>query len=367
MSNSGGSARRPTITKLSSAFPPHRLSQKDLYDGLMKEWYKDIPGAWELMEQTKVQYRNMAWDPRQALLRGSPSTDERMEIYKKVVLEVSGRTIKSVLSGESDHFVGKGRDTAFAGPSVGSFVMASCTGYMGPTPDLMLAREFKLRPDLRRTFVGHMGCFAAFNVLKVAMDSLAARQDEKVLANCTEFCSLHFRPERTQEQAVIHALFGDASASVLMSNEEPGKGVQLLRSRTEQLYDTYDLMTWDVLSDGFRMTLSPYVPFIIAENIEGFMERLLEPERISVSDVKHWIIHPGGPKIIEFITEKLRLTKDQVAPTHHVLAECGNCSSTTVLLVLEEVLRTRAPKRGEYGVMMAFGPGLTMESMLVQF
>jgi predicted naringenin-chalcone synthase len=246
-------------------------------------------------------------------------------------------------------------------------VMASCTGYTGPTPELLLARDFGLRADLRRTFIGHMGCYAAFNALKVAMDGLAARPDEAVLVNCTELSSLHFRPERTREQAVIHSLFGDASSTAVLSNEPPGRGVALLRARTEQLYETHELMTWDVFSDGFFMTLSPFVPLIIGEKIGGLLERLLGPAGLAVGDVAHWVVHPGGPKILETIAARLGLSEDDLAPSYRVLEERGNCSSATVLLVLEEVLRSRRPAAGEYGVMLAFGPGLTMESMLVQF
>ncbi len=345
---------RPTITKLKSSFPKHVLTQDEFCDAFHHKWYSDVPNVRELMKQTRVEKRHMAWDPREALATRSPEIQERMAVYKTAVLDMARPSIAGVLEGApvSD---------------VGSFVMASCTGYFGPTPDLMIAKEFQLRADLRRTFIGHMGCFAAFNVLKVAMDALAARPGEPVLANCSETCSLHFRPERTREQAIIHALFGDASVSALISNEESGAGVQLIRSRTEQLYDTHDLMTWDILADGFYMTLSPFVPLIIAEQIRGFMERLLAPEKLAVSDIRHWIIHPGGPKIVRSIATQLRLTEDDVEPTFRVLRERGNCSSGTVLLVLEDVLQNRKPEPGDYGVMMAFGPGLTMESILVRF
>lgn len=347
-------SRRPTISGLSSAFPALRLSQRELYDGLLRGWYEGIPNAWDILRQVSVEYRHLAWDPRVALAGVSPSTRERMEAYRTAVLEVAGRSLEATLEGV---------DRA----QVGSFVMASCTGYTGPTPDLMLARALGLRADLRRTFVGHMGCYAAFNALKVGVDSLAARPDEPVLVNCSEFSSLHFRPESNREQAVIHALFGDACTSLLLTNEEPGRGVQIYQTRTEQLYETHELMTWDVVDDGFRMTLSPYVPFVIAEHVRGLVERLIMPEGLALSDVKHWAVHPGGPKILDVVGDKLRLPAGALEPSYTVLRERGNCSSGTVLLVLEELMRSRSPAAGEYGVMLAFGPGLTMESMLVRF
>lgn len=347
-------ATKPTLLAIGSAFPPHVLSQQEIYEGLYKRWYRDIPNAEQIMAQTRVQRRRMAWDPRVELAEGSPGTGERMEVFAEVMVDVAAQSVASVLAP-----VERSR--------VGSFVMASCTGYLGPTPDLLLARRFALRSDLRRTFIGHMGCFAAFNVLKVAMDSLSARPDELVLANCTESSSIHFRPEASAEQAVIHALFGDASVSLVLGNAPDGTGVSLLRSHTEQIYDTHEMMTWTVKSDGFFMTLSPYVPFVLVEHIESFVAKLLGPEGLSVRDIKYWGIHPGGPKIVEFICKKLALADEQLRATWHILAEYGNCSSSTVLLVLEDILKRDQPRRGEYGVLMAFGPGLTMEGLLVRF
>lgn len=347
-------AMKPTLLAIGSAFPPHELSQQEAYEGLFKRWYETVPNAEQIMAQTRVQRRRMAWDPRVALASGSPGTGDRLRVFEEVMVDVAGQSATSVLEQ-----VERGR--------IGSFVMASCTGYLGPTPDLLLARRLGLRSDLRRTFIGHMGCFAAFNVLKVAMDSLAARPDELVLANCTESSSIHFRPDATAEQAVIHALFGDASASLVLGSAPEGSGVQLLRTHTEQLYDTYEMMTWTVKNDGFFMTLSPYVPFVLVEHIEAFLAKLLGPSGLAVRDIRHWGIHPGGPKIVEFISKKLALTDAQVRATWHVLSQYGNCSSSTVLLVLEDILAQDRPQRGEYGVLMAFGPGLTMEGLLVRF
>ncbi len=346
---------RPTLLSIGSAFPSLSITQDALYEGLLQRWYKGVPNAERIIKQTRVRKRYFAWDPREAYAHGPVGTQQRMQAFEKAVLEVGGQSVEKALGP-----VDKAR--------VGSFVMASCSGYVGPTPDYFLARRFELRSSIRRTFVGHMGCFAAFNVLKVAMDSLAARPEELVLANCSEFSSLHYRPEDANaEQAVIHGLFGDASATVVLGSAPDGEGVQLIRSHTEQLWGTHELMTWHVQSDGFFMTLSPFVPFVIAEHIDAYLERLLAPEGLTPKDVKHWCIHPGGPKIIEMLAKKLGLTEAQLRATWHVLGEYGNCSSTTVLLVLEELLKTDKPRKGEYGVMMAFGPGLTVEGMLVRF
>lgn len=353
--SSTGQMLRPTVISIASDFPELEITQQEIYEGLLKRWYQCVPGIDRTIYQTRVAKRRFVWDPRVELAHRTPSTAERMKVYERAVLEVGGRSVAGALAG-----LDRSR--------IGSFAMASCTGYMGPTPDLLLAKEFKLRSSLRRTFVGHMGCFAAFNVLKVAMDSLAARPEEQVLINCTEFSSLHYRPKPADaEQAVIHGLFGDASASVVLGSAPSGAGVQLIRSHTEQLYDTHELMTWHVHDDGFFMRLSSFVPFVLAEHITGYLEKLLSPEGLRPEDVTHWLIHPGGPKILEMLAKTIGFPDTKLRASWHVLAEYGNCSSCTVLLVLEELLKKEPPRRGEYGVMMAFGPGLTLEGILIRF
>jgi predicted naringenin-chalcone synthase len=347
-------ATRPTLLAIGSAFPPLKVTQEEMYEGLLKKWYEKVPNAERIVKNTRVRTRHFAWDPRERLANGSVSTGERAEEFEKVALDVAGRSVAKVVA-QVDR------------SKIGSFAMASCTGYMGPTPEYFISKQLELRSSIRRTFIGHMGCFAAFNVLKVAMDSLAARPDEHVIINCTEFSSLQFRSDANAEQAVIQALFGDTSASAVVGSAPDGEGVQFLRTHTEQIWGTHELMTWNVKSDGFYMTLSPYVPFVIIENIQAYLEKLLGPEKLNVSDVKHWMIHPGGPKIVEMLGKQLKLTEAQLRSTWHVLAEYGNCSSATVMLVLEHLLKEDQPQRGEYGVMLAFGPGLTVEGALVRF
>ncbi|WP_257453470.1 type III polyketide synthase [Archangium lipolyticum] len=347
-------ATRPTLLAIGSEFPPFKVTQEEMYEGLLKKWYEKVPNAERIVKNTRVRSRYFAWDPRVALANGSVPTGDRSEVFEKTVLDVAGRSVGKVLA-QVDR------------SKVGSIAMASCTGYMGPTPEYFIAKQFELTSSIRRTFIGHMGCFAAFNVLKVAMDSLAARPNEHVIINCTEFSSLQFRSDANAEQAVIQALFGDTSASAVIGSAPDGEGVQFIRTHTEQIWGTHELMTWNIKNDGFFMTLSPYVPFVIAENIHAYLEKLLGPEKLSVGDVKHWIIHPGGPKIVEMLGKQLKLTEAQLASTWHVLGEYGNCSSATVMLVLEHMLKADKPQRGEYGVMLAFGPGLTVEGALVRF
>lgn len=341
------------ILGVAVATPDTVVPQDDVFTGFYRELYADLPNAKDLFVNTQVRQRYMAWDPRVEFAAGFPGMRRRMDAWEEHTLLLGRRCLDQVLAGV---------DPA----SVGSFTMASCTGYAGPTPEMVLAKEFGLPERLRRTFVGHMGCYAAFNALKVALDALAARPGELALMLCAEVCSVHVRPEVSVEQAVVHALFGDAAAAVLLGDRPGGTGPRVLRTHTVTHYPTVDAMTWRVRDDAFRMTLSPYVPAYLAGTIRPFVEELVEPAGLTVADVRHWAIHPGGPKIVEFVGERLALPESALVPSLSVLAEYGNCSSTTVLLILERLL-ARRPQPGEHAVLMAFGPGLTMESALIRF
>jgi predicted naringenin-chalcone synthase len=346
------------ILALRPAAPAPAISQRELFDGFYKHLYADVPDAEKLFLGTQVKYRHLAWPPRQHFSESWPGMHSRIGAWERHALAMGRESVGAVLSDVDKD-------------DVGSYVFVSCTGYAGPTPDMLLAKEFDLRRDLRRTFVGHMGCYAAFNGLKVALDALTSRPDELAMVTCAEVCSVHLRPEATKEQVVVTGLFGDAAATLLLQAADPDDsdvdGPVILSTHTETHPETSEAMTWKVMDDAFRMTLSPYVPLYLSETIEPFVKRLLAPHGLDAGDIRHWGIHPGGPKIIDFVGERLNLPVAALRPSLSILADWGNCSSPTVLLILDRILREERPARGEYGVIMAFGPGLTMESALIRF
>jgi predicted naringenin-chalcone synthase len=342
------------IAAIASAVPATSLEQSEIVDEYVQEFAGAAPDVARILAKSQVRRRYVAWDPRELPEGGYPLIGERMRAWEQHSLELGRQLVPAVLAG-----VDRNR--------VGTFVMASSTGYTNPGPEVALAKEFGLRDDLRRTFVGHMGCYAAFNTIKVALDAVTARPEELALAGCVEFSSLHIREEATAEQAVVHSLFGDAGAMVLLSAAPDATGPAIVRTHTETHYDAYDAMGLRIHDDSFRMHLSPAVPMLLARVIVPFLERLLKPVHLTFADIAHWGIHPGGPKIVELLGRRLRLTEEQLHPSRHVLAEYGNCASATILLIARQLIASAEPRPGEYGVLMGFGPGLTIESMLVRF
>jgi predicted naringenin-chalcone synthase len=350
---------RPTLLGMASAHPPFEVTMQDSWELLFQHMSPQVRFGQRIVESTGVRKRHIMWDPDTLRDACALQTGDRMAAHAEAVIDVASRSVSQAVEGFD-----RGR--------IGSFVMACSTGYVNPGPDLLLAKQLELRSDLRRTFVGHMGCYAALNVIKVAMDSVAARPDELVICNCTELSSAHVRDtpmpdEDPMESLITQALFGDASVTMLMGSAPDGAGIQFLRTHTEQLYDQHEMMSLNIGNQSFWMTLAAGVPTALQENIEEFLAKLLQPLGLSASDVSHWGIHPGGPKILRVLGKQLALQPAQLRASWDVLTNAGNCASATVLLVLENIIRVDKPRRGEYGVLLAFGPGLTIEGAVVRF
>ena len=159
----------------------------------------------------------------------------------------------------------------------------------------------------------------------------------------------------------LQSLIPVSAAAVVL---EPGvpAGLQVIDAVARTDVSTADHMTWDVTDLGFVMGLSPKVPDVLAVHARPVVEELLSRHGLAVEQVQGWAVHPGGRRIVEVVGEALGLSEEQTAPSYAVLDEKGNCSSATVLLVLERV----QVETGEFAVAMAFGPGLTLCATLLR-
>jgi predicted naringenin-chalcone synthase len=228
-----------------------------------------------------------------------------------------------------------------------------------------------MRPDLQRTCVLGMGCYGAFPGLRSARQAVMGQPGRLALVLALELCSPHMQMEDTTESVVSSALFADGAAMALVGDRQgetrSSYMPHLLHSATFSDYMTLDHMTFDLTDQGFRMYLSSYVPDLLAAQIEPFVAGLLGSHDLHNDDVRFWGIHPGSTKIVDYVQARLKLADSQVECSHQVLYEYGNMSSPTILFVLDRIHECGKPNPGDYGVLLAFGPGLTMEGLLVQW
>jgi predicted naringenin-chalcone synthase len=343
------------IAGLGTALPP-AAAQNELWEGFFSRHYEGGRRglAQRIFANSGVRTRQAAVSPLLEDVSGW-STERRMRRYQVEAMPLAKEAVSRALT-----------EAGIAADELGMLAVCSCTGYATPGLDILLARDMGMAPTLQRLFVGHMGCYAALPGLGTAADFVAARGRSALLL-CAELTSLHIQPANPSsdiQQIVSHALFSDAAAAVVLTPDNRPGGYVV--SDVTALTDTTTAghMTWDVTDLGFRMGLSPQVPDVLAVHVRGMVDDLLTRNGLTIADVDDWAVHPGGPKILDVVQEQLGLPASAMVASREVLATYGNCSSPTVLLVLDELRRRPQPPRRV--VMLAFGPGLTLYGVLLE-
>jgi alkylresorcinol/alkylpyrone synthase len=350
------------IAAVTSAVPSPALDQQDLWDGYFGERFGHDERAGRIWRSAGVRTRHGVIDPRVEDV-ALWSTGQRMQRFLTEAMPLGKDAVSSALG-----------EAGIAASDVGLFAVASCTGYATPGLDILLARDLAMSASLQRLSIGHMGCYAALPGLGSAMDFVATRQLPAVLL-CCELTSLHVQPPTESmlagrlglddvEQAVAHALFSDAAAAAVVLPGGPGLDILDVQARTD--IAASDLMSWYVTDLGFRMGLSPRIPDVLARHARPLVEDLLQRNGLSIPDVTGWAVHPGGPRILDVVADRLGLDESLLAASRETLRDHGNSSSATVLLVLQRLLDQRDLSAGETVVMLAFGPGLTLYAVLLR-
>lgn len=236
-------------------------------------------------------------------------------------------------------------------------VVASCTGFLAPGLDQVIARRLGLAADVERLSIGFMGCYAGVTALRSAAHIVRSQPQARVLVVAVELCTLHLQQTGDIEALLAMRQFADGAAAAIVSAD--GEGLALGRGLSRVLEDSAGLITWTIGDTGFAMHLSGAVPARLAAALEG-------PELASAicgdsppSGIAAWAVHPGGRSILDAVERGLGLPPERLAASRGVLADCGNMSSATVLFVLERLMQDR-PRTG---VALAFGPGLALEGL----
>ncbi|WP_210520266.1 type III polyketide synthase [Hymenobacter terricola] len=360
---------------IGTANPVHRIAQPQIADFMaqaLEFGERDTRKLRALYRVSGIEHRysvlpdygrangDYTFFPNTPTLEPFPSVGQRMAVYRRDALPLATEAVRSCL--------GQVPDVAPA--SITHLVTVSCTGMYAPGLDIELVQALGLRPDVRRTCVNFMGCYAAVNAVKLADAFCRADARARVLIVSVELCTLHFQKSPEEDHLISNALFGDGAAAALvlaepLPNGAPSLALQAFHCGLEP--DGHDDMAWHINDFGFEMTLSSYVPKLIQRGIRQLTDGLLASLPVQLADIRHFAIHPGGRKILETIETELGLTRQDNRHAYRVLRDYGNMSSATVLFVLRDVLAHASPAdHGAPVLSFAFGPGLTMEAMLLQ-
>jgi prepilin-type processing-associated H-X9-DG protein len=360
------------ITAIGTANPPNKVSQPALADFMVRAMQLAEDDARKL----KAIFRASGIETRHSViddygkkegfefysnthdLEPFPSTRRRLELFREKAVALSVAAVTNCIS----------KIDSFEFNSATHLIVVSCTGMYAPGLDIDLVKSLPLSTNVERICINFMGCYAAFNAIKLADTICQSNSNAKVLVVCTELCSIHFQKEPTEDNLLANALFADGSAALFVEGK-PRAGLNLkpISFYCDLALEGEQDMAWTVGDLGFEMRLSAYVPEVIRKGIHNLTLSLLSRISNQFSDISHFAIHPGGKKILEVIEQELGLTKEQNKASYEILKNYGNMSSPTVLFVLNNIAKNlTGADEGRKILSFAFGPGLTLESMILE-
>ena len=346
--------------------------------GITKRWNKVLPKLYQKSgvrrrssvllgpDHLEPDLRQSFYTPPTETAPYGPTTAQRMEVYAQHAGPLISKTSQLAI------------DRAGIAPSrITHLVTVSCTGFVAPGLDHALIQAHKLRETVQRVHVGFMGCHAMVNGLRVAQAICQSDPSAVVLVGSVELCSIHQQYSEDPEQIVANSLFSDGSASAIvvpyrqaLAMPQVDPSWRMVSSLSLKVPDSADLMTWKIGDHGFQMTLSSHVPKRIEEELRAPLETWLGTLGVSTKEIKQWVVHPGGPRILDAVEGAIGLGSESLSASRETLANYGNMSSPTIVFIMEEILRRSEseglPREKGLWLVLGFGPGLHAEAILLE-
>ncbi|MFF0157924.1 type III polyketide synthase [Streptomyces sp. NPDC005263] len=249
----------------------------------------------------------------------------------------------------------------------------SVTGIAAPSLEARLAGRLGLRPDVKRVPVFGLGCAAGAAGLARVHDYLRGHPDQVAVLLSVELCSLTLqRGDISTQSMVAGALFGDGAAALVAVGQNHPRhqeyaGPEVVATRSRLYPGTEGALGWDIRDGGFGIVLGAELPELVRLHVGEEVRSFLSGHDLKPDDITGWVCHPGGPKVLEALQETLGLGTDAMEPAWRSLAEVGNLSSASVLHILRDTLDRRPPPPGSPGLMVALGPGISSELVLLRW
>jgi alkylresorcinol/alkylpyrone synthase len=356
------------IVAVRSAFPAHRYPQPDI-TRTVAELGALGPAQRALLERL---HGNAGVDTRYiaapladyAAMRGIVATNDR---YLEEALDLGGRALRGALE-----------SAGLSAADLDLLIVTSVTGVAVPSLDARLIPRLGLRADVKRLPIFGLGCVAGAAGLARLHDYLHGWPAHTAALLAVELCSLNWPAgDMTTADLVVCGLFGDGAAALVgsgarASRGRPGRtgrrgGPRVIATRSEVYPDSGDALGWRLGPNGFRIVLTAELADVVERRLAGSVTAFLAAHGLTVDDIKSWVCHPGGPRVIDAVQKCLKLPDSAVAASRRSLAEVGNMSSVSVLHILEQVAREEPPPPGSPGLMIGLGPGVSAELVLLRW
>ena len=360
----------PRIAAAATALPPHVISQAEAR-AACERIYAGNPALLRLLrvfDHSGVETRHFAF-PQEYYLSDRSFEQRNADFIEQgsLLAERAARTCLERAGLRADQ--------------VDHFFLVTTTGLATPSLDALVAPRLGLRPDARRWPLFGLGCAGGAGGIIRAGEILRAFPNERALVVAVELCGQVFSLRATNPTDLVGAaLFGDGAAAVLIAGDETPvppvpseaasgsrveRGPKIHAARTVLFAESKHLMGWDFTSRGMRLVLSQEVTDLVRRRLRPVVEAFLSANGLSLRSITHWILHPGGRRIIEAYREAFACDDAALKWTRTSLARVGNLSSASVLFALTDVLESGRAREGDKGLMVALGPGFGAEMLVL--
>jgi len=307
----------------------------------------------DIFDNTEIKYRNFC-KPLNEYASLDGFQDQNTE-YVRYALEYSVKAINRCIVTAK---INKDEIT--------DIIFISTTGLATPSLDALIINKLRLNPHINRIPVFGLGCAGGVSGVAKANALAKANPDAVVLVVAVEMCSLTFlKNDFSKSNFVASSLFSDGVAACLVKgeNHKANTGINVVASGSKLYYDSLDVMGWEFMDSGFKVIFSQDIPSIIRQHVEEDVISFLSKHNLKLSDIKNFVFHPGGRKVLTAYEEALSISKEDLKNTREVMNDYGNMSSATVLYVLDRFMKEGF--ENGYGLMMALGPGFSSEMVLL--
>ena len=346
------------ITSVAKSLPPHWRDTNDILP-FLDVWLDGQESRFQ--RKVKKIFENAAVDRRYSIMSpdevfSKTSFEEKNAIYSRECIRLGEDALTKALA-----------KVNWKPTDIDYLITVSCTGIMIPSLDAYLINNLQMRQDIVRLPVTEMGCVAGVSGIIYAKNFLKANPGKRAALIAVESPTATFQlNDYSMANIVSAAIFGDGAACVLLSSCEDDIGPEVVAEEMYHFYDATTMMGFNLTNSGLQMVLDKSVTDNIAEHFPAIVHPFLEKNQLKIGDISHLIFHPGGRKIVEVVQDLFGKLGKNIDDTKEVLRLFGNMSSATVLYVLERFMEKELQK-GDYGLMLSFGPGFTAQRVLLQW
>lgn len=342
----------PTLCRPVVSVPANVLSLEDtlaLAERLHAN-HAQLPLVLRLIRNTQVRKRHIV-QPIEETLR-HPGLEARNLVYVREAKARIPHVVQAALS-----------NARLAPSQIDAIVFVSCTGFTMPSLIAWMINELGFRSDTRQLPIAQMGCAAGGAAINRAHDFCLAYPGSNVLVVACEFCSLCYQPTDLEVGNLLsNGLFGDAIGAAVVRGQG-GHGIQLTGNGSRLVLGTESWISYAVKATGFHFCLDKRVPGTM-EQLAPELRSLATEYGWDVSALDFYIVHAGGPRILDDLSHFLGIPPDRFDYSRATLMDYGNVASVVVLDAARRMFEAGVVQRGARGLIAGFGPGITAEITL---